>query len=274
MARPKTKKRKKVLVTPAQRMVSGEVTEPYKILEDLIDEHRNDLEEAEIVILWRSGWRADADGFVQMVNVKKAGDVDRALSVKADYAIMLNKENFPRLPTRLKRVYLHHALCHMKPVYDSDGEQKQDDKGRKLWRIVKRHDIEQFGEIVKLYGNDCLHLDEDAKAANADASRPLLKPEPTSEKPTSEEPAVKTGVLEVTGDAWKREPLGALNLDDSVETFIADAGHKTVGELSEYMSHKGDFWAKDMVVGGRRKPSGFQQKVEDAFTAFWASRSQ
>ena len=62
MTTAKTKKRKKVLVTPAQRMVSGQVTEPYKILEDLIDEHRADLEDAEIVILWRAGWRAGPSG--------------------------------------------------------------------------------------------------------------------------------------------------------------------------------------------------------------------
>jgi hypothetical protein len=172
---PKAKKRKKVLVTAAVKMPPSKLTEPYQIIADLIEQHRGDLAEAEIVILWRSGWRSDSDGWTQMVNVKKAGDVDRALSVKADFAVMLNKELFPKLPTqKMKIIYLHHALEHMKPMIDSDGEQKQDDKGRLMWRVKKRHDVEQFSEIVKEYGEDALNLDATALAAIKDGERPLL----------------------------------------------------------------------------------------------------
>jgi hypothetical protein len=245
-------------------------------MQELIDEHRPDLTDAKIEILWRSGWRADADGWVQIVAVKKAGDVDRALSVKADFALLLNKENFPRLSERLKTVYLHHALCHMKPMMDSDGEQKQDDKGRLQWRIVKRHDIEQFSELVTIYGNDCLQLDTEAKAAIAAAERPLIAKaeQAESERAKAAEPATVGGGAAIGGDddSWKREPLGVLDLDDAVETYIADAGHKTIGSLSNYMAAKGAFWVKDMTVGGRRKPANFQQKVEDAWAAFWAKR--
>ena len=95
----KQKKRKKVLVTPVMPKQDGKPTEPYQIMADLIDQHRPDLADAEIILLWRSGWRADADGWVQMVNVKKASDVDHARSAKGDFAALLNKECWPKLPS-------------------------------------------------------------------------------------------------------------------------------------------------------------------------------
>lgn len=72
-------------------------------------------------------------------------------------------------------------------------------------------------------------------------------------------------------DAWKRQPISALGMDSAVEEFIIDAGHKTIGSLSKWMEEKGQWWVKDMVVGGRRKPANFQAKVEEAFAEFWAS---
>lgn len=274
MGKTKEKKRKKVLVTPAMRMQDGKPTEPYRLLAELTDEFRDDLTEAKIEILWRAGWRPDADGWVEIAKVKKAGDVDKALGLKADFAILLNKERFPKLTDQLKRVYLHHSLCHMRPAYDADGEQKQDDKGRKLWRVVKRHDIEQFGEIVNVYGNDALRLDEEAKAAVAETEakidRPLIAKAEEAEKQRTE--AAQSAAAE-TGDDWQSEPLGVLDLDDAVETYIADAGHKTLGSLSQYMQAKGDFWAKDLTVGGRKKPAKFREKIEDAWAKFWAKRA-
>ena len=277
-------------MTPAVRMIDGKPTDPYRILQELIDEHRDDLKEAKIEILWRSGWRSDADGFTQMLAVKKAGDVDRALSVKADFAVLLNKENFPRLNDRLKTVYMHHALCHMKPMMDSDGEQKQDDKGRKMWRIVKRHDIEQFSEIVKLYGNDCLQLDEEAKAAIADTTRPLLA---EMEKSGGEKSATSSGsksrnasaageandsgaststtttAQDTDADGWKRLAITELQLPPAVESFVISAGYRRIGKFSEYMAEKGEFWDKDLKVGGQRKPANFREKIEEAFLDFW-----
>jgi len=61
-------------------------------------------------------------------------------------------------------------------------------------------------------------------------------------------------------------------MDSAVEDFIESAGHKTIGSLSDYMAAKGQWWVKDMVVGGRKKPAHFQTKVEDAFAEFWADR--
>jgi hypothetical protein len=38
------------------------------------------------------------------------------------------------------------------------------------------------------------------------------------------------------------------------------------------MARKGDFWAKDMAVGGTKKPVRFKEKVESGYQEFWAKR--
>lgn len=253
----KPKKRKKVLVTPAERMQGGKPTEVYRILGELVDEHREDLAEAEIVILWRSGWRSDPDGWTQMVNVKKAGDVDRALSVKADFAVMLNKELFPKLPDRMKHIYLHHAIEHMRPMIDADGEQKQDDKGRKLWRVKKRHDVEQHSVIVKVYGEESLNLDREALLAIKDADQPLL---------TAAEKAGSNGSGEATdadADAWKSLGIGAAAFKENHHDALEAAGIKTLGQLQAAMNEHGQFWASNNKINGR-----YRQPIEDAFNAY------
>jgi hypothetical protein len=277
-AGPKVKKRKKVLVTPAQRMNGKELTEPYRILEDLVKKYRGDLLEAQIIILWRSGWRSDPDGWVQMVNVKKAGDVDKALSVKADFAVMLNKERFPRLPERMKTIYLHHALCHMRPMIDADGEQKQDDQGRQLWRVKKRHDVEQFSEIIEIYGAESLNLDEDALAAINDLSRPLIAEAEKSEKPvrgsssngkgatyTNGAPVPPGAAAGATGStAWRNWPVGVLGqygMPPGKLKLLESAFDDRLGKLIDRMNRQGseDHWWKDIRGFGE---SGYNALVD------------
>jgi hypothetical protein len=254
----KQKKRKKVLVTPADKMKDGKPTEPYRILQELIGKYRSDLDDAEIVILWRAGWRSDADGWTQMVNVKKAGDVDRALSVKADFAVMLNKELFPRLPERMKAIYLHHALEHMQPLIDTDGEQKQDDKGRKLWRVKKRHDVEQFSEIVKEYGEESLNLDQDAIATIKDADRPLLA---QPEQPNQEQGQPSPAAPPAAWRDWGLQQLENHGLPAGKRKLLEQAGLDTMGKLVDKMNKLGgeDLWWKDVKGFGE---SGYNALVD------------
>lgn len=258
----KPKKRKKVLVTPADKMRGKELTEPYRIMADLIEKHRADLAEAEIAILWRSGWRSDADGWTQMVNVKKAGDVDRALAVKADFAVMLNKELFPKLPDRMKEIYIRHALGHMRPMIDSDGEQKQDDKGRKLWRVKKRHDVEQFSEIIQEYGAESLNLDQEAIAAIKDADRPLLNQSATkSATKTGNGKAATPAASPAVWRDWSVNVLGDYGLPVGKVKLLHEAGLVFMGKLMDRMNKAGaeDFWWKDIKGFGE---TGYNAMVD------------
>jgi len=265
MAKPRTKKRKKVTVQLLKRVHAGEVTEPYRLMEELRDRDHGHLADAKIGIAWRLGWRSDPDGHLRLGQCRKRTDLDRELD-GFDFMLLLNKEAWPQLNDGQKRALIDHELCHAQIVIDSDGHPKRNDRDRLVCRI-KKHDTEEFRAVVERHGLWTADLEQIARAAINDANRPLL---PKDDAPA---PAAAAGGAN-DDDSWKSEPLGVLNLDDNVEVYLRAAGYTTVGELSAYMDRKSDFWAKDLEVGGEKKPRSLKTKVEQAYTSFWAKRNQ
>jgi hypothetical protein len=265
MAKSKTKKRKRVLVQLLKRVHAGEVTEPYRLMEEIRAIDHGHLADAKIGIAWRLGWRADTDGHLRLGTCQKRTDLDRELD-GFDFMLLLNKEAWPQLNERQKRALIDHELCHAQVVIDSDGNPRKNDRDRLLCRI-KKHDTEEFRAVVERHGLWTADLEQIARAGINDARRPLL---PKDNAPA----AAAAGGGASDDDAWKSEPLGVLNLDDNVETYLRAAGYTTLGELSAYMDRKSDFWAKDLDVGGERKPRGLKTKVERAYILFWSRRNQ
>jgi len=169
------KKRRKVTVQFLKRTHAGKVTEPYEIMERLVKNERADLKDVKIGIAWRLGWRQDADGNLQIGQCKKRADLDRELD-EYDFIILLNKEAWPTMDETMddkhKERLILHQLEHAQLSLDSNGEPKRDDRGRLVCRI-RKHDFEDFRSVIKKYGWQD-NLSEIAKAAIADAERPLL----------------------------------------------------------------------------------------------------
>jgi hypothetical protein len=160
-----------VTVQLVERMHAGKVTEPYKIMEDIIKRERADLKDVKIGIAWRKGWRSDADGVLPLGRCKKRGDLDRELD-DYDFILLLNAEAFPKMNAANKRRLIYHELEHAQLSLDTNGDPKRDDRGRLVTRI-RKHDIEDFRSVVAAFGWED-NLSELAKAAIADAERPLL----------------------------------------------------------------------------------------------------
>lgn len=167
---PKEKKRKRVTVKLIHREVGGKVTEPYKIMESIVKTERADLKRARIGMAWRSGWRPDPHGVLKLGQCKKRGDLERELA-EYDFIILLNEESFQHLKSEEKRRLIFHELMHAEIVTEA-GEDKLDDRGRLVCR-VRKHDVEDFREVVKQFGWQ-EDLSQIAQQRNADASRPLL----------------------------------------------------------------------------------------------------
>lgn len=122
----------------------------YEILHDLIEKHHVDLFDAKIALAWRIGWTEDADGNLKLGQTKKGSDLDRELH-GYDFVILLNHEVFEIFSDAAKRYVIDHELCHCRAVFDEDGTQKTDERGRPVFRI-RKHDIEEFTEIVERHG--------------------------------------------------------------------------------------------------------------------------
>lgn len=168
------KKRKKVTVKLLARKHAGKVTEAYRIMEDLIVKHHAHLKDAKIAIAWRLGWNADCDGRLRLGQAKKGSDLDRELH-KFDFVLLFNHEawNKGQLKEDQKVALVDHELCHCEVSIDGDGEPKQDDEDRTVYRI-RKHDIEEFLDVVNRHGCHTNDLSKVAQAGIRDADRPLL----------------------------------------------------------------------------------------------------
>ena len=172
---PKEKKRKKVLVKILERKHGGKVTEAYRIMESLVDEHHKHLSDAKIAIAWRFGWKPDTDGRVTLGQCRKRSDLDRELGngdSQFDFVILLNHEHWNSISTAEQQAIMDHELCHAEVCKDANGEPKTDENGRRVWRI-RKHDLEEFREVVSRHGRYKSDIERFGEVM--DRSRPLLK---------------------------------------------------------------------------------------------------
>jgi len=161
----------------AGRKVSYQLIEPdsepgktlYPMLNRLIEAHHEELTNARIALAWNLSWKPDVDGRVTLGKCKRASDLDRELAAY-DFVIILRKEFFEdaAVTNEQREALVDHELCHASPKLDGDGEQVEDERGRKVWRI-RKHDIEEFSAIVARHG--CYKRDLEQFAAALRLSR-------------------------------------------------------------------------------------------------------
>jgi hypothetical protein len=175
--------------------VSGK-SEPYRVLDFLRSEFREDLEEAKIVLVWRLDVPMDKDGKIELGKCHKRTDLDKELGEKKDLPprlrkdiyknespdciITLNREAWQDFTANQRHALMFHELCHFVPVLDPQdpaGEAfKRDERGRICYR-VRKHDIEEFGEVVQRFGLYKRDLEEFAKKCFEGRQTPLFDKE-------------------------------------------------------------------------------------------------
>jgi hypothetical protein len=127
-------------------------SEPHKLLRKIQGKFHRDLDEAKIALAWRKALKPDVDGRLVLGRCVKASDLQREL-VRWDFVILLNREvwQLPDFTADKKEALIDHELCHAAVALDADGEPKIDEKNRQVWR-VRKHDIEEFGDVVERHG--------------------------------------------------------------------------------------------------------------------------
>jgi hypothetical protein len=151
----------------------------YAMLDDLVEEHHDEITNARIALAWALSWKPDVDGHVKLGQMKKASDLDRELH-PFDFVCLLNAEWWQdgRVVDAQRRALLDHELCHATVKLDEDGEPARDSKDRVVYRL-RKHDIEEFSEIVARHG--CYKRDLETFAAalrRAPKQASLLEPQP------------------------------------------------------------------------------------------------
>jgi hypothetical protein len=139
--------------------------EMYAILDALIDDHHEEINTAKVALAWNLSWQPDVDGRVTLGKCRKSSDLDREFSA-FDFVILLNADFWQNAAVNddQRRALLDHELCHAQPALDArTGDQIVDTRGRRVWRI-RKHDVEEFSEIVHRHGTWKRDLEKFAQA--------------------------------------------------------------------------------------------------------------
>lgn len=149
--------------------------EPYQILDKMRLFH-GELQEANIAIAWRKRLSTDKDGHLVLGKCMRASDLQRELA-DYDFVILLNREIWGDevFTEDKKRALMDHELCHAARAFDAEGNEQRDERGRPVWR-TRKHDIEEFQEIVKRHGCYKKDLERFADELLKKRAAPLFAP--------------------------------------------------------------------------------------------------
>jgi hypothetical protein len=148
----KTGKKVNFQLIPEQD-AQGVIPAPYVLLQDIRNQHHHDTREARVALAWKLKTPADKDGHIVLGKCIKVSDLHREFA-DYDFIITLNKEFWEDAAvTKDQQIaLLDHEMCHAAPTCNSEtGEHEVDERGRYMFRM-RRHDVEEFYEIVQRNG--------------------------------------------------------------------------------------------------------------------------
>ena len=149
----------------------------HQAVADLIEKFHPTLITARIALVWRYGWRPDKHGSLTLGKCRKASDYDLAFA-SYDFVILLGFESWVKMDNSQRLALLDHELAH------AYGEEKDD--GSMNWSI-RKHDLEEFREIVERHGMYKSDLEDFIKAGMRQPEPGLLDditdPEDETDKP-------------------------------------------------------------------------------------------
>lgn len=155
MARRKIKQPQKkydLIVPESKRGGTKEGTEIYLVIAQAIEQYKDSTHRAGVFgAAWMIGQKKNRDGLLILGKMKRCSELEKQLH-GYDGLVLLNQEAWRTMTPEQRIALVHHELCHIEPVMDAEGdEQLYDGHGNLRWR-VRKHDIEEFREVVEAHG--------------------------------------------------------------------------------------------------------------------------
>jgi hypothetical protein len=249
----KPEKKSPIKIRPIPRKHAGKITEPWSIMERLIEEvdafaH---LKLAKIKLWWQKDWKTDVDNIATGAQVCKASEIDRNLAEESngetvDLFIKLPEMQWPTLDDTEKEHRLYHELCHIKAAKDSSGKQKRDAKDRLLWRLG-RHPITAFHEEIERYGLErVIGHNKAIVDAIVFAEKPLEKVFVEADENAKAEGNAEPKNGAANPDAWKKVKLDSLGLKARTLKALEANNIKTLGQLTQLQKDQGEWWVREV----------------------------
>lgn len=124
----------------------------YAVLDEATDRFAKELkaEGCRIALAWKYGWKKNKDGQLVLGKCSKVSELNKEYAAY-DFVIVLNNEAWKELDDAQRLALVHHELCHAAVSYDQNGNVKKDARNRTCFR-VRKHDIEEFGDVINAHG--------------------------------------------------------------------------------------------------------------------------
>jgi hypothetical protein len=195
----------------------------YPMLNELIEQHHEDLTNARIALAWNLSWKPDVDGRVTLGKCKRATDLDRELAAY-DFVIILRQEFMEdgAVEDWQRLALLDHELSHAAVKLDpKTDEPVEDERGRTVYRMVK-HDIEEFSSVVARHGIYKRDLEHFAMALQQSKAKQRPLPLDGSEaERLAEDPSIRSAIANVA-------PRPGSGIDKVTITTKIDGKEKSV----------------------------------------------
>lgn len=213
--------RRRPTTAPKAKRTNYELIDPtsvvghpiYSLMTEIITAAHEHLAPAKIALAWCTAWAPDPDGHVILGQCKRASDLDRELA-DFDFIILLRRSfwNDERVTDAQRRALLDHELCHAAVRVDAHGDPQKDDRGRIIYR-TRKHDIEEFTDIVKRHGTYKSDLEAFAKALQIRGVPELTACDLCKEIP-----------------GWVHVDVGGIKRATRCECFVKWQGQKALGK--------------------------------------------
>jgi len=124
----------------------------YSMMKRIRKKYHHETRKARIALAWRIALKPDKDGHLILGLCQRTSDLLKEFAAY-DFVILLNKEVWQdkEFTDEKKRALIDHELCHCGVQYNKKGKQKKDERGRYCFR-TRKHDVEEFRDIVKRHG--------------------------------------------------------------------------------------------------------------------------
>lgn len=152
----------------------------FKVLEKAMKWHK-ELRGAKITLAWRKEIKPDKDAHIVLGRCVKTSDLQKEYA-EFDFIIVLNREFWQDFTEQQRLALMDHELSHAASSEDEDGEQKEDERGRKVWRL-RKHDIEEFSDVIERHGLYKKDLERFAEAIRKSKSGMTLFEPPPKDNP-------------------------------------------------------------------------------------------
>lgn len=161
----------------------------YSVMDQLIASHHEHLvdSEADIALIW---WLKPsyAAGKLKLGMAAKATDVQNALigltskkSSGYQFVIFLSASAWEKFTPDQREALMDHELCHCFAELE-----EQNERGNGGWKFkLRKHDLEEFGEVVQRHGLWIKDLQDFMEVAK-DAATPNLFTDQNAEEPKAE----------------------------------------------------------------------------------------